>query len=88
MPSDETLELLGKESRLLKRYAFMVRFGKRWKLARKFTRKEISEYYKLMRGQDVLRSFIICLNTFDPSNEECVWHYNELKKELSLRIGY
>lgn len=88
MPNEITFENLRKESKLLKKYVFMVQFGRKWKVARKFTRKEILEYHKMMTGEDVLRSFIICLNTFDASNEDCVWHYNELKQELTNRISY
>lgn len=88
MPNEYTFDSLKKEINIMKKYIFMIKFGRRWKVARKFTRKEISEYHKLMSGEDVLRSFIICLNTFDENNEECVWQYNELKQELTKRIRY
>ena len=88
MPNDYTFESLKKESKIMKKYIFMVKFGRRWKVARKFTRKEISEYYKMMSGQDIVRCLIMCLNTFEPCNEECEWEFNELKAELLKRVKY
>lgn len=88
MPNELTFDSLAKESALMKKYIFFMKFGRRWKVARKFTRKEISDYHKMMSGQDIVRSFIICLNTFDPCNEECIWQYNELKSELLKRVAY
>lgn len=88
MPNEYTFESLKKDSNLMKKYIYMMKLGRKWKMARKFTRKEILEYHKLMSGEDVLRSFILCLNTFDADNEDCVWQYHELKKELARRIRY
>lgn len=87
MPT-ETYESLRKESKLWKKYIFWVKLGMRWKVARKFTRKEIQDSIKLMDGQSLVRSYTICLNTFDQNNSECEWQFNELKAELLKRVAY
>lgn len=88
MPTEYTFDSLKKESTIMKKYIFMTKFGRRWNVARRFTRKEIQEYHKLMTGEDIVRSFIMCLNTFETGNEECEWQFKELKAELLHRLSY
>ncbi len=88
MPAEYTFESLKKENKIMKKYLFMTKFGRRWKVARKFTRKKIKESIMLMTGEDIIRSLVMCVNTFESGNEECEWQFNELKLELLQRVRY
>lgn len=57
-------------------------------MAKRFTREQQLENLKIQSGADLLRSFQIINNLYDSDNEQSVWEYNAVKKEMLRRMSY
>ena len=79
---------ISSENNAMKIFQIMRNLGRIFPVAKKFTRKEQEELLHIMRGQDLLRQFVICLKNFDPNNEQSVWEYNTIKADLLDRMNY
>ena len=87
LPTKITCEELAKDNKVMKKYVFWLRFRKRFKMAKKFTKEKILQSYKLMSGRDIVRAFIYTMGELDKFGEEDMWRYTSLKEELLKRVG-
>lgn len=77
---------LAEENKVLKKFVFWVNFRKRFKMAKKFTKEKILKSYKMMTGEDIVRTFILTLGEIENYTEDDMWRYTELKAELLKRV--
>ena len=75
------------ESRRVKKTILFHKLG-RIPMAKRFTREQQLENLKIQSGADLLRSFQIINNLYDGDNEQSVWEYNAVKKEMLRRMSY
>ena len=87
LPTKITCEELDEDNKVMKKYVFWLRFRKRFKMAKKFSKERILQSYKLMTGKDVVRAFIYTMGELDKFGEEDMWRYTSLKEELLKRVG-
>jgi hypothetical protein len=87
LPTKITCEGLAEDNKVMKKYVFWLRFRKRFKMAKKFTKEKILQSYKLMSGRDIVRAFIYTMGELDKFGEEDMWRYTSLKEELLKRVG-
>ena len=87
LPTKITCEVLAEDNKVMKKYVFWLRFRKRFKMAKKFTKEKILQSYKLMSGRDIVRAFIYTMGELDKFGEEDMWRYTSLKEELLKRVG-
>ena len=87
LPTKITCEELAEDNKVMKKYVFWLRFRKRFKMAKKFTKEKILQSYKLMSGRDIVRAFIYTMGELDKFGEEDMWRYTSLKEELLKRVG-
>lgn len=87
LPKKITCEELAKDNKVMKKYVFWLRFRKKFKMAKKFSKERILQSYKLMTGKDIVRAFIYTMGELDTYGEEDMWRYTALKEELLKRVG-
>ena len=76
------------ESRKVKKTILYHKLGSIMPMAKRFTREQQLENLKIQSGADLLRSFQIINNLYDGDNEQSVWEYNAVKKEMLRRMSY
>ena len=55
--------------------------------AKRMPRERKLEHFKIMRGDDLVRSLYVTYRRYDLSNDESVWEYNNIKAEVVRRLG-
>ena len=88
MQNNLSYNLFASENAKIKGYIAMHYLERILPMAKRFTRKQQLDNMKIMRGDDLLRSFIICFKSYDADNEQSVWEYQAVKEELLNRMNY
>lgn len=76
------------ENDAVKKYLLTHYLERVFPMAKKMTRKQQLENLKLLTGRDLLRSYNIVLNRYDPDDSQSVWEFNAVKEEMLNRMSY
>lgn len=86
MQNNLSYNLFAADNSSMKGYLFMHYLERIIPMAKKFTREQQEKYTKLLDNKQLILSYRTVLHRFDKDNEQSVWEFNMIEKEILNRM--
>lgn len=86
MQNNLSYNLFAADNSSMKGYLLMHYIERIIPMAKKFTRKQQEKYTKILDNKQLLLSYRIVLTRLNSEDEQSIWEYNMIEKELLNRM--